>query len=112
MTLDEFFCLPKKLFSIILNFGLLKSSEFSDTCKKFKICLEEQNFFQGKEFLIKNLNGDNMFKNEIQDKNEKLCTRFSDTISHKFDFTAYGLHRDHPPAWVLGITKYHISVIK
>ena len=28
-----------------------------------------------------------------------ICRRFRDTISLKIDFTAYGLHRDDPPAW-------------
>ena len=27
-------------------------------------------------------------KNEIEDKSEKICIRFSDTVSHKIDFTA------------------------
>ena len=29
----------------------------------------------------------------------KICSRFSDIVSFKIDFIAYGLHRDHPPAW-------------
>ena len=26
------------------------------------------------------------------------CSRFSDTVFHKIDFTADGFHKDHPPA--------------
>ena len=36
-------------------------------------------------------------KNEICCNNEKLCGRFSDTVSKKIAFTAYGPHGDHPP---------------
>ena len=28
---------------------------------------------------------------------------FSDTVSDKIDFTAYGLHRDHPPPWMFNL---------
>ena len=31
----------------------------------------------------------------------KKISRFSENFSQKFDFTANGLHRDHPPAWNL-----------
>ena len=28
-----------------------------------------------------------------------ICSWFIDTVPHKIDFAAYGLHRDHSPAW-------------
>ena len=34
-------------------------------------------------------------------ENEKISSWLSNTVSHKSEFTAYGLHRDHPPAWKL-----------
>ena len=42
---------------------------------------------------------------KIEDKNEKICSRFNETMSHKIDSTIYGLHRDHPPAWELKFEK-------
>ena len=42
--------------------------------------------------------GVNRCRNEIADHYEEICSRFSDTASHKIDFTSYGLHRDHPQA--------------
>ena len=39
-----------------------------------------------------------MRKNEIEENNEKISSRFSDTMSNKIDLIAYGLHRDQPPA--------------
>ena len=44
-----------------------------------------------------------MCKNEIHDYDEKVCSQFSDTVSHKIDFKTYGLFRDYPPAWGLKI---------
>ena len=40
-------------------------------------------------------------KNEIKDYKEILCSRFSDIVSLKIDFTAFVLRRYHPPAWEL-----------
>ena len=34
-------------------------------------------------------------------KKRKIYSRFSDSVFYKIDSTTYGLHRDHPPAWVL-----------
>ena len=34
----------------------------------------------------------------MSDKNEKIYSRFSDTVSDVIDFIAFGLHRDYPPA--------------
>ena len=39
-----------------------------------------------------------MGQNFIEGKNEKICSRFSETVSHKIDFNG---HRDRPPAWEL-----------
>ena len=36
-------------------------------------------------------------KNEIADKKENICSRFSDKIAQKIDFTAVALYRDYPP---------------
>ena len=47
---------------------------------------------------FKNFDFDNRFKNEIEDNNEKIWSRFSDTVSQKNDFTADGLQLDNPPA--------------
>ena len=33
--------------------------------------------------------------------NTKICSRFSDKVFHKIDFTANGLQKDHPLAWEL-----------
>ena len=38
-------------------------------------------------------------KSEILDNNDKLRSRFRDAVSHKINFTANGLHRDHSQAW-------------
>ena len=38
-------------------------------------------------------------------KNMQLIHRNRNTLSHKIDFTAYGLHRDYPPAWELNYLK-------
>ena len=38
---------------------------------------------------------------EIENNNEKICRRFSDTVSHVIDFTAYSLFWDYPPTWAL-----------
>ena len=32
---------------------------------------------------------------------KKIWNRFNDPVSHKIDFTAYGLNIDNPPAWEL-----------
>ena len=36
--------------------------------------------------------------NEIDDHGTKICSRFSDTVCHRSDLTAYGLYRDQPSA--------------
>ena len=42
-----------------------------------------------------------MCKNEIEYNKENICSRFSDTVSQKIDFTLIGLKRNHPLAWEL-----------
>ena len=37
-------------------------------------------------------------KNEIYDNNEIIYSRFSEKVSKKINFTAYGLRKDHTPA--------------
>ena len=43
----------------------------------------EKNFFQRKESVFKNFDPKNWCANEIEDNNEKICTRLSDTVSKK-----------------------------
>ena len=45
----------------------------------------------------KNFDCNNKGKNEMEDFNHKIWSRFSDTVSHVIDFMACGLHWDHPP---------------
>ena len=40
-----------------------------------------------------------MFKNDIEDYKEKICSRFRNTASNKIDFTGFGRKEDHLPAW-------------
>ena len=47
-----------------------------------------ENFFRGKELCLKNLNFDKRCKNDIDDNNEKICSRFIDTVSYEIEFTA------------------------
>lgn len=42
-----------------------------------------------------------MYIEEIEDNNEIIYSRFSDTVSHKFEITAHGLFWGHPRAWEL-----------
>ena len=51
------------------------------------------------ELFFKNFDFNKICKNELDDKNEKIISRFGDELSQKIDFTAYGHHRDHPSAW-------------
>ena len=67
--------------------------------KEADIGLREQNFFVGKELFFKNFDFNNRCQNEIEDKNEKIRSRFGNTLSQKIDFMILGLHRDYPPAW-------------
>ena len=40
----------------------------------------------------------NSCKNEFEHNEEKICSRFSDSVSPDIDFMALGLHGDHPRA--------------
>ena len=40
-------------------------------------------------------------RNEIKDNNEKIRSRFNDTVVHKIDFTTFGFQMDNPLAWAL-----------
>ena len=64
----------------------LKYSEYLAMCEKFELGLQEYFFFKNAKFSI---NFDFYFrcKNEIEDKNEKICNRFNDTVSQEMPFT-------------------------
>ena len=64
---------------------------------KILISAFEKQFFQGKEWLFKDVDFNEMWRNEIENNNEKMTSRSGDTITHKIVFTANGL-RNHPPA--------------
>jgi len=61
----------------------------TENINKLEIGPREQNF-QNSDF--------NKGENEIADDTEKINSRFSDTDSHKIDFTAFIFHIDHPLA--------------
>ena len=44
--------------------------------------------------VFQNFHLNESFKNEIEDTNEKIYSRFSYKVYYKSDFTAYGIHRD------------------
>ena len=69
-----------------------------------EIGLRKQNFFQRKDFFDK-FYFNKRCKNEIEYNNEKIFSRFSESVSNKIDFMAYGYHRDQPPAWELIIER-------
>ena len=56
-----------------------------------------KNFF-GKKSFFQNIDFNKMCFNEIEDKKEKKISIFSDSVSHKIDYTAFGLPRD-PRLW-------------
>ena len=76
-------------------------------CEKLEIGLEK-NFFKIEKF-FKNFYFKNRCKNELDDGNEKINCRFTDTVFHDIDYTAYGHQRDRPPALDL-IIKIEISI--
>ena len=49
--------------------------------------------------VLKNSDVKKRCKTEIESNNEKIYSRIRSTVSNKIEFTAYGLHRDQPPAW-------------
>ena len=67
---------------------------------KLEIGLREQ-FFSRQIFFFKNFDFNDRFKNKIEDNNQKISCRCSETISHEIDLTVNGLHKDHPPTWGL-----------
>ena len=69
--------------------------------KKLKVGLRDRIFFKAKNLFFLFLVFNKMCIKEIEDNNEKICSRFSDTVSHKFEFTAHGLFWGHPCAWGL-----------
>ena len=89
----------KKLWFYYLSY-LLKSSEYqTNNVWKIENRPPRKNFFQGMELFCKNFDFNNICKNKLDDKNEKIISRFGDKLSQIIDFTAYGHHRDHPSAW-------------
>ena len=62
-------------------------------------------FFQGNYLFFDNLGLDKHFKNSIEDSHKKIYSRYSDSVSHKIAFTAYGLPRDQLRAGELIILK-------
>ena len=55
-------------------------------------------FFQGKKLFFINIDYDKRCKHEIGFNNKNICSQFSYIVSHKINFMAFDLHRDHPPA--------------
>ena len=51
------------------------------------------------------------FKHEIE-RNWKICSRFSDTVSYEIAFTTYGLHRDHKPVFELNFKTILLRFLK
>ena len=41
-----------------------------------------------------------MVSSEIEENTEKIYSLSSDTVSQLINLTAYGLHKDHPPAGI------------
>ena len=65
-------------------------------------------FFKARIFF--NLDCNNLCKNEIECNNEKISSRFTNTVTHKIDFTTNRSHRDHPPALMSNFTLRQIFV--
>ena len=60
--------------------------------------LSKTKFFKGKELFFQKSDFDSRSQNEIEDNNENISSQFKNTVPHQIDFTAYGIHRDKPPA--------------
>ena len=43
-------------------------------------------------YILESIAGNKSCKNEIEDKNEKICSQFNVTVSRKIDLSAYCLH--------------------
>ena len=70
----------------------------ADILKKILMLWHQEKFFQDKVLYFKNFHFNYRFKIESKDNKGKY-TRFSHTVSHKIDYTAFGVHRYHPSAW-------------
>ena len=64
--------------------------------RKLKIGLREK-FFQGQKWFFRNSDNKRRCKNRIENKIEKICSRFSYTVFHKIHFTVNCPHKDHSP---------------
>ena len=102
--------LEKYFLSAILKYRtfmtfLLNSTSFdNDRTWHFSWIFDLRFISDQKVFFFKNFDFNYIrYKNEIQDIKEKICSPFSKTVSHKMDFSTYGLHWDHPPAWELSV---------
>ena len=60
-------------------------------------------FFGANEFFHMNFDLKNGFKNELEDNNEKSCSRFKKRFQYplKIDFRADWTHESNPKAWEL-----------
>ena len=48
-------------------------------------------------------------QNKILDNIEKTCSQFRDT-DFQIDFAVYGLYRDHPSVWELGLSHHELII--
>ena len=55
-------------------------------------------FFQGKDFVLENLDLNKRCTDETEDYKEKKCSWLINTVSQKIGFTVYDVHREHPQA--------------
>ena len=69
-------------------------------CEKLEIGFRGRFFLRQRNF-SKNFDFKKWCENEIEIKNEKICTRFRNRFTHKIQFPRCGLQRDHPRAWEL-----------
>ena len=58
-----------------------------------------EKIFSMQVIVFKNFEYHKKCKMKIEDNNKDICSRFRNTVFHKTDRTAFGLHIDHPPAW-------------
>lgn len=68
----------------------------------------DNNFFHNEDFFL-TFDFYKRCKNKTEDDNEIICSQFKDAVSHKIDFFANGLNRDHPVAWEL---KYFFQIME
>ena len=89
----------KKLQRKIFIF-LLKSSESSVIYENLEIGFREQNFGRQEVIFFKNFDVTYFNKNEKK-RIKRGKPQSIQRVSDQFEFTAYGLHTNHPPAWIL-----------